>query len=140
MGTNRNILRPGQKERLRKGAIQGSCYYNHFLKDKTFIVVTEDYMYCSITFKKQDFCHFTGLSIARVSESNFFDICLNGTITNSNIRDEQHYDYNTLRVKNNILKKLNMFCMRMCQQIYLFLVWLQIHLLFLVLFEMIRKI
>ena len=51
MGTNRNILRPGQKERLRKGAIQGSCYYNHFLKDKTFIVVTEDYMYCSITFK-----------------------------------------------------------------------------------------
>lgn len=42
MGTNRNILRPGQKERLRKGAIQGSCYYNHFLKDKTFIVVTED--------------------------------------------------------------------------------------------------
>ena len=109
MGTNRNILRPGQKERLRKGAIQGSRYYNHFLKDKTFVVVTEDYMYCSITFKKQDFCHFTGLSIARVSESNFFDICLNGTITNSNIRDEQHYDYNTLRVKNNILKKLNMF-------------------------------
>ena len=33
MGTNRNILRPGQKERLRRGAIQGSCYYNHFLKD-----------------------------------------------------------------------------------------------------------
>lgn len=63
MGTNRNILRPGQKERLRRGAIQGSCYYNHFLKDKTFVVVTEDYMYCSITFKKQDFCHFTGLSI-----------------------------------------------------------------------------
>ena len=63
----------------------------------------------NLTFKKQDFCHFTGLSIARVSESNFFDICLNGTITNSNIRDEQHYDYNTLRVKNNILKKLNMF-------------------------------
>ena len=108
MGTNRNILRPGQKERLRRGAIQGSCYYNHFLKDKTFVVVTEDYMYCSITFKKQDFCHFTGLSIAWVSESNFFDICLNGTITNSNIRDEQHYDYNTLRVKNNILKKLRL--------------------------------
>lgn len=33
MGTNRNILRPGQKERLRKGAIQGSRYYNHFLKE-----------------------------------------------------------------------------------------------------------
>ena len=40
MGTNRNILRPGQKERLRRGAIQGSCYYNHFLKDKTFVIVT----------------------------------------------------------------------------------------------------
>lgn len=109
MGTNQNTLRQGQKERLRKGVIQGSRYYNRFLKDKTFIIVTVDYMYCSITFKKQDFCHFTGLSISHVSESNFFDICVNGTITNSNIRDEQHYDYNTLRVKNNILKKLNKF-------------------------------
>lgn len=109
MRTSQNKLRQSQKERLRKGVIQGSRYYNHFLRDRTFIVVTEDYMYCPITFTKQDFCHFTGLSISQVSESNFFDICYKGTITNSNIKDEQHYDYNTLRVKNNILKKLNKF-------------------------------
>ena len=97
-----------------------SCFIKCVLKDKTFVVVTEDYMYCSITFKKQDFCHFTGLSIARVSESNFFDICLNGTITNSNIRDEQHYDYNTLRVKNNILKKFLLIYNRVVDKSFIY--------------------
>lgn len=109
MSRNRNILRSPQKDRLRTAAIQGSRYYSHYLMNKTFAIVTEDYNVSKISFKKEDYCHFTGLTINRIRESNFFDICYKGTLRNINIADTQHYDYNTLRTKSNALLKLNKF-------------------------------
>lgn len=102
-------LRQNQKDRLRKAAIQGSRFYNHYLLDKTFVIVTEDYLSCSVTFLKKDFCHFTGLSLLHLTNNNFFDVCYKGTLSDSNIEDNQHYNYSTLKSKANTLLKLNKF-------------------------------
>ncbi len=104
-----NRLRPQQKERLRKAAIQGSRFYHHYLLNKTFVIITEDYQLHSVTFLKQDFCHFTGLTTVHVTDIDFFDVCYKGTLRNSNIADIQHYNYGTLKNKGDTLLKLNKF-------------------------------
>lgn len=103
------ILRKQQKDRLRKAAIRGSRFYAHYLLDKAFIIVTEDYVAHSVTFKKADFCHFTGLTINHLTDIDFFDVCLKGTLRNINLADVQHYNYSTLKTKANTLLKLDHF-------------------------------
>ena len=106
---NQYKLRLSQKIDIRKKIINGSQYYNKYLLNKKFLIITEDYSINYVTFLMKDFKHFTGLSTTKISDCTFFNLCLKSKISLNNIDNYQHYNYSTLKFKTNALCKLNKF-------------------------------
>lgn len=108
MGNRQRNLNDSEKDNLRNAAIIGARYYNHFLLNKTFLIVTDALEEYEITFRKKDFNHLTGIR-TNLSDNLFFDYCLKGIFARNNIKDVQKYNYKTLKDKSVAIKKLNKF-------------------------------
>lgn len=102
------ILNNSEKDFLRQSCIEGSRFYNHYLANKDFLIITDTLTLYEITFKTRDFIHFTGLHV-NVSDNKFYDLCVKGNLARNNIRDNQKYNYRTLKDKAISVRKLNKF-------------------------------
>ena len=92
---NESSLKNTDKIFLREKIIQGSRNYNKYLKDKEFIVITENNEIYSIVFPIKNFSHLTGLATS-LKPNEFFRNCLDGKIALSQINTEQKYNLKTL--------------------------------------------
>lgn len=86
------------KEKVRLKAINGARIYSKYLLNKKFAIVTDDLNVVTVTFHKKDFAHLTGL-LVNVGENKFFDLCIEGKISRSNIKNLQKHNLSTLFTK-----------------------------------------
>lgn len=83
---------------LREKIINGARNYEKYLKDKTFLIISDNLEVYSITFPIMKYKHLTGLYSSLDSE-DFYKQCKKGTISISQIDDFQKYNLKTLRKK-----------------------------------------
>ena len=96
----KNVLNDGQKERLRNKIIQGAKNFDTYLNDRCFKIVCEDDSETIVRFFQRDFKHLTGLK-SNLSTKDFYDKCLNSTISTGNIDTDQKYNWSTLKSKSD---------------------------------------
>ena len=93
-------LTDGQKERLRNKIILGAKNFDTYLNDRCFKIVCEDNSETIVRFFQRDFQHLTGLR-SNLSTKDFYDKCLNRTISTGNIDSNQKYNWSTLKSKSD---------------------------------------
>lgn len=86
------------RKNMRNKIIKGAVNYQNHLIDKDFMIICKDGKIHNVRFFKKDFQHLTGL-LSDLSEIDFFERCLNGSILVSNILEDQKYNISTLRYK-----------------------------------------
>lgn len=87
-----------KRQFLKDKIIKGSREYKHYLMDKDFLIVCEDGSSHVVRFFKADFLHLTGVR-TDLSEGNFFTNSIRGILGVSNIKEEQKYNWETLKSK-----------------------------------------
>lgn len=92
------ILPQDKRQFLKEKIINGSREYKNHLMDKDFCIVCEDGSIHVVRFFKADFLHLTGIR-TDLSEDNFFTNSTLGILGVSNIKEEQKYDWKTLKSK-----------------------------------------
>ena len=101
-------IRQSTRSIVREACVKGARYYKKYFIEKKYVIVTEDYAFHTVYFKKSDFIHLTGLD-TRFRPNVFFKVCLEDTLEESDIHLFQTHTDSTLRQKANILKKLHAF-------------------------------
>lgn len=99
-------LNSTQKQRIRNDVIKGARNYYKYLVPYKFLIITEDGDANIFQFNKADFIHLAGIS-SMLSDKDFFDNCLKGTLSENNIKDEQHYNFGTIKRKITRLKNIH---------------------------------
>lgn len=99
-------LSQSNKRRIIKEVIAGARLYQKYLVTNDFLVVTEDGKYNEVRFHKDDFAHLVGVR-SYLNDLDFYKNCIKGTLAQNNIKDQQHYDFGTLRKKIIRIKKIN---------------------------------
>lgn len=103
---SRNILNLNKKIYLRNCSIHGARNYNHFLIGKVFLIICEDGVEIEIRFFKKDFIHLTGIK-SDLSDDSFYDQCVLGKLSEGNIKDQQKYNWSTLKAKALRIKNIH---------------------------------
>lgn len=101
-----HVLTQSSKNRIIRDAIEGARLYQKYLVANTFLVVTEDGKSSEVCFNKKDFAHLLGVR-SSLNDLDFYNHCIKGTLTESNINEQQHYDFGTIRKKIVRIKKIN---------------------------------
>ena len=96
------------KEIYRKRIIKGAQDYAKYLLNKSFAIVTDDYLTTIVTFKKKEFLHLTGL-LVNIGENKYFELCKAGKISRNNIKNTQRHNKNTLMSKTKNIEKITRF-------------------------------
>ncbi|MBE5961058.1 MAG: hypothetical protein E7256_06670 [Lachnospiraceae bacterium] len=99
-------LTANQKSYLRNKAIAGAKLYKNYLINKDFWIICEDGSDYKFQFKKKDFKHLTGIK-SDLNDSRFFQNCTEALLSDNNIADIQHYNYQTLKAKADRISKIN---------------------------------
>ena len=99
-------LNQSSKKRIRKDAIEGARLYQKYLVTNTFLIVTEDGKSKEVCFNKKDFAHLVGVR-SSLNDLDFYNHCTQGTLVESNINEQQYYDFGTIRKKIVRIKKIN---------------------------------
>ena len=102
------VLNNSEKDFLKESSIIGARFFERYLLEKDFLIITDDLMTHEITFKKRDFIHFTGLKV-NISDNKFYNLCVKGHLARENISNYQKYNYKTLKDKALVIRKLNKF-------------------------------
>lgn len=99
-------LNTASKRRIIREVIIGARVYQNHLVAKSFLIVTEDGEAKEVCFHKDDFAHLVGVR-STLNDLDFYNHCIKGTLTESNIKAQQHYDFGTIRKKIVRIKKIN---------------------------------
>ena len=99
-------LNQSSKKRIKNDVISGARLYKKYLVPNEFLVITEDGDSVVVCFHKEDFAHLAGVRNV-FSDLDFYNHCALGTLTEENIKTEQHYDFGTIRKKIIRIKKIN---------------------------------
>lgn len=91
-------LSESKKKRIIRDIIIGARLYGKFLVPHDFLIVTSDGKYNEVRFHKEDFAHLVGVR-SYLNDLDFYKNCIKGTIAENNIKDQQHYDFGTIRKK-----------------------------------------
>ncbi|WP_169924277.1 PBECR4 domain-containing protein [Thomasclavelia cocleata] len=79
--------------------MEGARLYQKYLVPNTFLIVTEDGKSKEVCFNKKDFAHLVGVR-SSLNDLDFYNHCIQGTLVEDNINEQQHYDFGTIRKKN----------------------------------------
>ena len=104
----RRNLNNAEKQKIRTNIIKGAQFFENKLAENHFIIVTDNNMFFDVSFCRRDFLHLTGLYV-NMSEINFYNSCVNGTFSISNIKNNQKYSRNTLLDKSDGIANLDRF-------------------------------
>ena len=77
-----------------------------------FNIVTNDGKYHEVRFNKEDFAHLVGVR-SYLNDLDFYKNCIKGTIAENNIKDQQHYDFGTIRKKIMRITKIHKICYKL---------------------------
>ena len=99
-------INENNRMRMRDKVKTGSKKYKNKLMGKDFFVICEDGSAHTVRFFSKDFLHLTGI-LTDLSEENFFERSVDGTLSLANIFEEQKYDWNTLKGKTNRIEKID---------------------------------
>ena len=99
-------LNQSAKRRIKNNIIIGARLYQKYLVPYSFLIITEDDSFKEICFNRKDFIHLTGIR-SNLSDLEFYDHCLKGTISENNFYNQQHYDFGTIRKKIIRIAKIN---------------------------------
>lgn len=99
-------LSQSSKKRIKNDIITGARLYKKYLMPNEFLVITEDGDSVVVCFHKGDFAHLAGVDTV-FDDSDLYDHCIDGTLTEINIKSNQHYDFGTIRKKIIRIKKIN---------------------------------
>lgn len=99
-------LSESKKKRIIRDIIMGSRLYAKFLVPHDFLIVTSDGKYNEVRFHKEDFAHLVGVR-SYLNDLDFYKNCIKGTIAENNIKDQQHYDFGTIRKKIMRITKIH---------------------------------
>ena len=99
-------LSKSKKKRIIRDIIIGARLYGKFLVPHDFLIVTNDGKYHEVRFHKEDFAHLVGVR-SYLNDLDFYKNCIKGTIAENNIKDQQHYDFGTIRKKIMRITKIN---------------------------------
>lgn len=99
-------LSESKKNRIIRDIIMGSRLYAKFLVPHDFLIVTSDGKYNEVRFHKEDFAHLVGVR-SYLNDLDFYKNCIKGTIAENNIKDQQHYDFGTIRKKIMRITKIH---------------------------------
>lgn len=91
---------------LREKIINGAQEYNTHLVNKTFLIVCEDGYTDAVRFFKRDFLHLVGVK-TDLTESAFYNNCVRRMLDVSNIKEEQKYNWSTLKSKADRIEKIH---------------------------------
>lgn len=91
---------------LKAKIINGAREYKKYLIDKDFQIICEDGTSHIVRFFKADFLHLTGIR-TDLSEDNFFMNSVHGILDVSNIKEEQKYNWPTLKSKAVRIEKIH---------------------------------
>lgn len=99
-------LSESKKKRIIRDIIIGARLYGKFLVPHDFLIVTSDGKYNEVRFHKEDFAHLVGVR-SYLNDLDFYKNCIKGTIAENNIKDQQHYDFGTIRKKIMRITKIH---------------------------------
>lgn len=99
-------LSKSKKKRIIRDIIIGARLYGKFLVPHDFLIVTNDGKYHEVRFHKEDFAHLVGVR-SYLNDLDFYKNCIKGTIAENNIKDQQHYDFGTIRKKIMRITKIH---------------------------------
>lgn len=102
-------LSKSKKKRIIRDIIIGARLYGKFLVPHDFLIVTNDGKYHEVRFHKEDFAHLVGVR-SYLNDLDFYKNCIKGTIAENNIKDQQHYDFGTIRKKIMRITKIHKIC------------------------------
>ena len=100
MARGTNPLSENQKARLRGKVIQGAKNFDQYLNGKCFKIVCDDGSETVVRFFQKDFKHLSGID-SDLNVQDFYDRCLNSTISTGNILTNQKYNWATLKSKSD---------------------------------------
>lgn len=103
---NMNTLSEGQKLRLKSKIVKGAENYKNYLENKSFLIICEDGTEEIVRFFQIDFKHLTGLK-SRLGDINFYNNCVNKTISTGNIDTQQKYNWATLKSKSDRIENIH---------------------------------
>lgn len=101
-----NRLDDTKKLYIRNKIVAGALKYKQFLMEKDFYIICKDEISYCVHFYANDFKHLTGID-SPLSDNSFFDNCLKGLLTISNIDENQTYNWRTLRGKADRVEKID---------------------------------
>lgn len=93
-----NRISQNKKEFLRKKLITGARNYKHYLVNKVFYIICDDYCIYKVIFPQKKFKHLTGIQSSRTDRQFFLDCC-SGILDFSAINSQQKYNWQTLKKK-----------------------------------------
>lgn len=102
-------LSKSKKKRIIRDIIIGASLYGKFLVPHDFLIVTIDGKYHEVRFNKEDFAHLVGVR-SYLNDLDFYKNCIKGTIAENNIKDQQHYDFGTIRKTIMRITKIHKIC------------------------------
>lgn len=76
-----------------------------YLINKKFLIVCEDGENYEVAFYKKDFKHLTGIH-SDLNNERFFENSALGILSENNIFETQHYNYQTLKQKADRIEKI----------------------------------
>lgn len=95
-----HTLSEGHRERLREKVILGAKNFDQYLNDKCFKIVCDDDSETIVRFFQNDFKHLSGIN-SDLNNGDFYDRCLDRTVSTGNILSDQKYDWPTLKSKSD---------------------------------------
>ena len=105
-------LSKSKKKRIIRDIIIGARLYGKFQVPHDFLIVTNDGKYHEVRFHKEDFAHLVGVR-SYLNDLDFYKNCIKGTIAENNIKDQQHYDFGTIRKKIMRITKIHKICYKL---------------------------
>lgn len=93
-----NIIKADKRQYLRDKVVSGAQIYKKHFMNKKFLIICENNESYEIVFKKKDFKHLTGIE-SDLNEERFFENSAASTLSENNILENQHYNYQTLKFK-----------------------------------------
>ncbi|MCD7893804.1 MAG: PBECR4 domain-containing protein [Erysipelotrichaceae bacterium] len=99
-------LSASNKKRIINDVVIGARLYQKYLATKDFLIIADDGTYVEVRFHNSDFAHLVGIR-SYLNDLSFYKNCVSGTIAENNIKDQQHYDFGTLRKKITLIKKIH---------------------------------
>lgn len=109
------VMNQSKKSKIRERIIEGARNYKNRLMNKTFGIVAEDGVIYQIHFYKNDFKHLTGVT-SNLNDSNFFNECVCGRISDGNIDTIQHYNWSNINHKTQNVKVIHELLYKDCSK------------------------